>query len=159
MLNKRRLYQDEVEDSEGEEESSEKEASDTSSSTSDSEIAEYSTAGPLGSKVEHVGVGIQVELLPQSSRPFLQLTQEGALHNNRKLILPRKVMLKAVWLERATRGLTLCPLIFQVDANNQVTLQLVTITPKEPADDIEELRTELDRMEYGEDAEDAQMQA
>ena len=55
--------------------------------------------------------------------------------------------------------MTLCPLIFQVDANNQVKLQLVTVTPKEPADDIEELRTELDRMEYGEDAKDAQMQA
>ena len=63
---KRLLCQDEDEDSESEEESSEEEASDTSSSTSDDEIAEYSTAGPSGRRVEHVDVGIQVELLPQS---------------------------------------------------------------------------------------------
>ena len=53
----------------------------------------------------------------------------------------------------------MCPVIPQLDASGQVKLQLVTSTPKEPADAIEELRTELDRMEYGEDAEDAQMQA
>jgi hypothetical protein len=60
----------------------------------------------------------------------------------------------------ATRGLTLSVLRYvQVDASGQVKLQLVTSTLKEPADGIEELRAELDCMESGEDAEDAQLQA
>ena len=48
--------------------------------------------------------------------------------------------------------------MLQVDCSGHVKLQLAASALERPADDVEELRAELDRMEYGgEDADDAQM--
>ena len=50
--------------------------------------------------------------------------------------------------------------MLQVDSSGHVKLRLAASALEQPADDVEELRAELDRMEYGgEDADDAQMYA
>ena len=50
--------------------------------------------------------------------------------------------------------------MLQVDSSGRVKLQLAVSALDRSADDVEELRAELDRMEYGgEDADDAQMYA